>query len=120
MEGSVMKDFLTWFRAAAGQDREPYPWQAELAVAEQCQSRLVRIPTGFGKTLGVLASWLFHRMQRNDDSWPRRLVWCLPMRVLVEQTYAEAERVCTAVSVLWDGRSERAGKDSAGGGRASK
>jgi CRISPR-associated endonuclease/helicase Cas3 len=47
---------------------------------------MIRIPTGLGKTEGVLAGWSFHRTCMGDDRWPRRLVWCLPMRVLVEQT----------------------------------
>jgi CRISPR-associated endonuclease/helicase Cas3 len=39
-----------------------------------------------GKTEGVLGAWSFHRIGQVDDDWPRRLVWCLPMRALVEQT----------------------------------
>jgi CRISPR-associated endonuclease/helicase Cas3 len=64
----------------------PFHWQKALSTEEVCRSRIVRIPTGMGKTAGVLAVWNFHRITRNDDCWPRRLVWCLPMRVLVEQT----------------------------------
>jgi CRISPR-associated endonuclease/helicase Cas3 len=47
---------------------------------------MIRIPTGFGKTAGVVLAWLRHRVEEKNDSWPRRLVFCLPMRVLVEQT----------------------------------
>ena len=49
--------------------------------------------TGLGKTEGVLAAWSFHRLNRPDDRWPRRLVWCLPMRVLVEQTEQVARQL---------------------------
>jgi CRISPR-associated endonuclease/helicase Cas3 len=64
----------------------PRPWQEKLAMSSICRDQLIRIPTGLGKTEGVLAAWSFHRLYRADDRWPRRLIWCLPMRVLVEQT----------------------------------
>ncbi len=77
--------FDQWFSRLTGHER-PRPWQRDLAEAASCRDRLIRIPTGLGKTEGVLAAWSFHRILRADDQWPRRLVWCLPMRVLVEQT----------------------------------
>ena len=64
----------------------PHEWQKELMEEESCRDRLIRIPTGLGKTEGVLAAWSLHRICNRDERWPRRLVWCLPMRVLVEQT----------------------------------
>src|SRR5438067_11212524 len=71
----------------------PRNWQRELAATSNCRDRLIRIPTGLGKTEGVLAAWAFHRLHREDDLWPRRLVWCLPMRVLVEQTEQVARQL---------------------------
>ena len=71
---------------------DPHPWQSALANDTQARSRLIRIPTWMGKTLGVLSTWLQHRVIDNDVNWPVRLVWCLPMRTLVEQTEAEARR----------------------------
>ncbi|MDE2718975.1 MAG: CRISPR-associated helicase Cas3', partial [Chloroflexota bacterium] len=51
---------------------------------------LLRIPTGAGKTEAAVLGWLYRRFGRSDDavrdSTPRRLVYCLPMRTLVEQT----------------------------------
>lgn len=91
------KDF---FSKAAG--FAPHPWQTELGAESLCKDRLLRVPTGFGKTLGVLNAWLHHRVHRNDDSWPRRLVWCLPMRVLVEQTHGEVVHVLDRLGKLWD------------------
>ena len=44
------------------------------------------MPTGFGKTAGVVLAWLYNAVKRGDPAWPRRLVFTLPMRVLVEQT----------------------------------
>ncbi|MCA2980809.1 MAG: CRISPR-associated endonuclease Cas3'' [Myxococcaceae bacterium] len=47
---------------------------------------MLRIPTGFGKTAGTVVAWLHHRVVKQNKTWPTRLVFCLPMRVLVEQT----------------------------------
>lgn len=88
----------------------PHPWQRELAAASECGNRLIRVPTGLGKTLGVLSAWIWHRLQRRDERWPRRLVWCLPMRVLVEQTEQEIRRVLNAMGVLWDDDSDHSCK----------
>jgi CRISPR-associated endonuclease/helicase Cas3 len=74
-----------WFALLTGHEW-PRQWQSELTCEVNCRSRVIRIPTGLGKTEGVLAAWTFHRIYRADYQWPRRLVWCLPMRVLVEQT----------------------------------
>lgn len=63
-----------------------HDWQARVAVDDVCKDRLIRIPTGFGKTAGVTIAWLWNRVHRQNDAWPRRLVLCLPMRTLVEQT----------------------------------
>jgi CRISPR-associated endonuclease/helicase Cas3 len=63
-----------------------HDWQARLALDSVCRDRLIRIPTGFGKTAGVTVAWLWNRVYQRNDDWPRRLVLCLPMRTLVEQT----------------------------------
>jgi CRISPR-associated endonuclease/helicase Cas3 len=79
-----MTTYEDWFRRIT--DDSPYPWQASLGVDESCADRVLRIPTGFGKTAGTALAWLFNRCVRRDERWPMRLVFCLPMRVLVEQT----------------------------------
>jgi CRISPR-associated endonuclease/helicase Cas3 len=79
-----VSEFLAWFKGVTG--NPPHPWQARLAAADSCQDRLIRIPTGFGKTAGTVLAWLYHRVVFADISWPTRLVFCLPMRTLVEQT----------------------------------
>ncbi len=81
-------DFCELFQKMTGHEA-PFPWQTELARREDCGNRLVNVETGMGKTQGVLGAWVFHRVVRKDDRWPRRLVWCLPMRTLVEQTRDE-------------------------------
>lgn len=76
--------FQTWFTDVSG--HSPHPWQARLAAEDDCRDRLIRIPTGFGKTAGTVLAWLYHRVVADDVSWPTRLAFCLPMRTLVEQT----------------------------------
>ena len=87
-----------------------HAWQHELSVPTSCNNRLIRIPTGFGKTLGVFAAWSWHRLIRQDERWPRRLVWCLPMRVLVEQTRDEVRSALERLDMLWDGLDDHDGK----------
>jgi len=79
--------FADFFQAATG--NLPYDYQSRLAGGDsgtECNSRLINIPTGLGKTAGVVLAWLWNRVQQRDPTWPRRLVYCLPMRTLVEQT----------------------------------
>ena len=78
-------EFKSWFASVTGHSL-PRDWQTEIGENGACRNRLIRISTGLGKTEGVLGAWSFHRVGRGDNCWPRRLVWCLPMRVLVEQT----------------------------------
>ncbi len=66
-----------------------------------CRSRLINVPTGLGKTAAVVLAWLWNRVVRslnsqpstiNSSQWSRRLVYCLPMRTLVEQTQTEVQK----------------------------
>lgn len=92
---SAPQSYSDFFRAAYGEKegdkkgRNPYIYQETLAQ-EACTSRLISIPTGLGKTAAVILAWLWNRVYRQDAGWPRRLVYCLPMRTLVEQTRDEA------------------------------
>lgn len=86
------------------------PWQGELAKPASCGNRLIRIPTGFGKTLGVLSAWAWHRVGNKNEDWPRRLVWCLPTRVLVEQTEREVGSALERLGLLWNGEDSHEGK----------
>ena len=62
---------------------EPYPYQARLACS--LWPDMLDVPTGLGKTAAIYLAWQYKRAS-GDGATPRRLVWCLPMRVLVEQT----------------------------------
>ena len=90
--------------------KTPRRWQCEVSGPSACGNRLLRAPTGFGKTLGVLAAWIWHRVRLRNEDWPRRLVWCLPMRVLVEQTGSEVRSALRRIGQLWSGEDARDGK----------
>ena len=64
----------------------PYPYQARLADGDWPD--ILDVPTGLGKTAAVTVAWLFRRI-RGDTGTPRRLIWCLPMRVLVGQELSQ-------------------------------
>ncbi|WP_083430054.1 type I-G CRISPR-associated helicase/endonuclease Cas3g [Alicyclobacillus macrosporangiidus] len=78
--------FEELFHLALGVD--PYPYQRRLAEAK-AWPEVLAVPTGLGKTAAVVLAWLWRRRfadaaTRQDT--PRRLVYCLPMRTLVQQT----------------------------------
>ena len=72
-----------------------YPYQRRLATHGLTASHLLNVPTGLGKTAAAVLAWTWRRRFASAEvrkGTPRRLVYCLPMRVLVEQTYAETIR----------------------------
>lgn len=81
--------YAAFFRQVLPSETEPYPYQEGLAQANWPD--LLEIPTGLGKTAAVTLAWLFKRLS-NDAATPRRLIWCLPMRTLVEQTRENVDR----------------------------
>jgi len=79
-------EFDSFFTKAAGVC--PFPFQRDFAESVELPS-LVSVPTGLGKTAMAVLGWLWRRRFAGDpvrQATPRRLVYCLPMRVLVEQT----------------------------------
>jgi CRISPR-associated endonuclease/helicase Cas3 len=107
-------DFDQFFSTATG-NPQPYAYQRRLAE-EPCISRLISVPTGLGKTAAVVLAWLWNRQNKvasasaesEPPPWPRRLVYCLPMRTLVEQTRDEAKKWLK--DLLWDGKEPHTGK----------
>ena len=93
-------DYPNFFKASTGQ--HPYAYQQALAEV-QCASRLISIPTGLGKTAAVVHAWLWNRVHLDQVAFPRRLVYCLPMRTLVEQTHSIAEDWLKNLGVHWNG-----------------
>src|SRR5690606_40794730 len=94
--------FDAFFRAATRSEGHegfaPHRWQVSLGSDPQIRNRLLRVPTGFGKTAGVVLAWLYNRVQRATLNWPLRLVLTLPMRTLVEQIEAEVDRKSTRLN----------------------
>jgi CRISPR-associated endonuclease/helicase Cas3 len=85
--------FSDVFQQATGGDT-PFPYQIEFATAEKLHE-LVHAPTGSGKTATAILGWLWRRRYADHETQaatPQRLAYCLPMRVLVEQTRDEARR----------------------------
>ncbi|MGA2179116.1 MAG: CRISPR-associated endonuclease Cas3'' [Verrucomicrobiota bacterium] len=85
--------FEGFFQSATG--NSPYAYQSRLAGNDSgttCNSQFINIPTGLGKTAAVVLAWLWNRVQLQNPNWPRRLIYCLPMRTLVEQTRDEASK----------------------------
>ncbi|MBX6420388.1 MAG: CRISPR-associated helicase Cas3' [Nevskia sp.] len=89
-----------FFRAAfdrvSDQQFRPFGYQTKLA--SDAWPDLLEVPTGMGKTAAVVLAWLWkrgwrqsERAQMPDQQTPCRLVYCLPMRVLVEQTHRNVE-----------------------------
>ncbi len=90
------RTFEEFFKKASG--CTPYPYQKSLAIGDEIPD-VLSIPTGAGKTeAAVLCMWMWRR--QNDHTkrhTPRRLVYCLPMRSLVEQT---KKRICKYINNL--------------------
>ena len=80
-------DISQLYRHALGHDVRADEWQ--ITLASDNWPRVLIAPTGSGKTAAVTLGWAAHRLSRRTGT-PRRLVWCLPMRALVEQTAEKA------------------------------
>ena len=80
-------EYQRFFKVAMGKNDNPFPYQEKMALLPALPE-LLDIPTGCGKTAAVVLSWLWRRRfnSSTNNKTPRRLVYCLPMRVLVEQT----------------------------------
>lgn len=92
----MSRTFEEFFKRASG--FPPYPYQKSLATGDEIPG-VLSVPTGAGKTeAAVLCMWMWRRQNsRTRQRTPRRLVYCLPMRSLVEQT---KKRICGYISSL--------------------
>ena len=88
------------FCVAYGSAVSPDAWQHRFATDEWPE--ILIAPTGSGKTAAVTLGWAAHRI-RAPETTPRRLVWCLPMRTLVDQTARAAKE--------WFNKLKQAGVD---------
>ncbi|MCA9612829.1 MAG: CRISPR-associated helicase Cas3' [Myxococcales bacterium] len=84
--------FDDWFQRAT--KCSPFPYQRRVAEASRLPT-LLEAPTGAGKTAAIVLGWLWHRRHEGAEKaarTSRRLVYCLPMRVLVDQVAGEARK----------------------------
>lgn len=86
---------MSTLKAALGLEKDdtPFPWQEQLFsrfVKGIGNRLLLDIPTGLGKT-SVMAAWLLAKSQ--GASLPRRLVYVVDRRAVVDQATDEAERL---------------------------
>ncbi|MCY1071198.1 CRISPR-associated helicase Cas3' [Nannocystis sp. RBIL2] len=82
--------FTSWFQSITG--RPPYPYQEAFALAPELPD-ILSVPTGAGKTATAVLGWLWRRRFADEGTrlrTPRRLVFCQPMRTLVDQTWQNA------------------------------
>jgi CRISPR-associated endonuclease/helicase Cas3 len=81
-----MAEFGAFFAAATG--HRPHEYQAR--IARDGLPSVVEAPTGTGKT-GVILAWLWRRLsEEHGGATPRRLLYALPQRSLVDQVAGEA------------------------------
>ena len=83
-----MQTFKEMFKKATNKHQTPFHYQTMLAECRNFPS-LLEVPTGMGKTAAAILGWIWRRRYAPPAiraATPRRLVYCLPMRVLVEQT----------------------------------
>lgn len=86
-----VEEFRSQFRALT--ENPPHPWQERFYrewLAAGKVPAAVALPTGTGKT-SIMALWLLALSA--GASLPRRLVWVVDRRVVVDQATAEAERL---------------------------
>ncbi len=87
---------LTQFREAFEKltGNQPFPWQEDLYGEWFCKGKfpsLCNLPTGLGKT-SVVAIWLI-ALANHPEKIPRRLVYVVNRRTVVDQTTIEVERL---------------------------
>ena len=86
------EDFAQFFRDIHGHD--PFPWQIRLTshvIDQQAWPSVMDLPTGSGKT-AVLDTALFALAAR-PDIFPRRVVFVIDRRIVVDQVYERAEKI---------------------------
>ena len=82
-------DFAATFQALTG--NAPFPWQRALyqKFVEGEIPKSCNLPTGLGKT-SVVTVWLI-ALANHPDTTPRRLVYVVNRRTVVDQTTTEVE-----------------------------
>ena len=102
MSDLTAADFDKYFRAVHG--HEPYPWQSRLTkevLSNQKWPEVIDLPTGTGKT-SVLDTAIFTLATR-PEVFPRRVVFVIDRRIVVDQVYERAEKISDAISEASEG-----------------
>ena len=91
-------DFADFYRAV--NQREPFPWQARLALQVSEQNMWpaeIGVPTGLGKTacLDIAVWWLASQahLEPHKRSAPTRIWWVVNRRLLVDEASKHAQRI---------------------------
>lgn len=95
-------DFDAYFEAV--HEYKPYPWQSRLTrevLAEGKWPNVIDLPTGTGKT-AVLDTAVFTLALR-PEVFPRRIVFVIDRRIVVDQVYKRAESISEAIGSASDG-----------------
>ena len=95
-EPLLATDFGAYFRSVHG--HEPYSWQMRLTdqvLAEKQWPDVIDLPTGAGKT-AVLDTAVFALAAR-PDVFPRRIVFVIDRRIVVDQVYKRARQISDAI-----------------------
>ncbi len=117
MSDLTTSDFDEYFLATHGY--EPYPWQSRLTrrvLTDGNWPSVIDLPTGTGKT-SVLDTAIFSLAAR-PEVFPRRVVFVIDRRIVVDQVYERAEKIARAIrhadeGVLVDLRERLSGLSSA-------
>jgi CRISPR-associated endonuclease/helicase Cas3 len=99
MDGTSTTDFALVFKHLTG--HAPFPWQIKLfeeVIPEGQFPRSCNLPTGLGKT-SLIAIWFIALMSR-PEKVPRRLVYVVNRRTVVDQTTEEVENLRTNLETL--------------------
>lgn len=94
--------FAPYFEAVHGY--APYPWQERLTAKVLADKRwpdVIDLPTGTGKT-AVLDTAVFALAAR-PDLFPRRVVFVIDRRIVVDQVYKRAETISRRIREASDG-----------------
>ena len=89
--------FDEYFQAVHG--HEPFPWQSRLTrevLASGKWPDVIELPTGTGKT-AVLDTALF-TMAARPEVFPRRVVFVIDRRIVVDQVFKRAELIAEKIS----------------------
>ena len=89
-------DFPTYFEAVHGY--EPFPWQIRLTeqvIENGLWPEVIDIPTGCGKTAAIDTA--IFSLAIRPDVFPRRVVFVIDRRIIVDQVYERARAIRNAL-----------------------